>query len=177
MYKICLIDEYGIISKSGGLVLKKIKKEVKYIKFTSFFNNMLDIEKEFKELYMPEIDWTRNEIEKIEKIKDENIRPFIWRVNFFVVEKNIKPKWYEKSRIISKWFYKVRKIKDFQVRDKIATLQIKRRKWYNEDSKKIISEDMLFWYKKQSCDDLVNFFLSSLKIEKWILNYAHCLHK
>jgi len=138
---------------------------------------MINIEQEFNELYMPEIDWTRNEIENIEKIKDENISPFVWRVSFFVVEKNIKPKWYENKKLISKWFYKTRKIKDFQVRDKIATVHIKRRKWYDEETKKTVSEDMNFNYKKQSPDDLINFFLSSLNHEKWVSNYAHCLHK
>lgn len=127
---------------------------------------MINIEQEFQELYMPDIDWTRNKIEDIEKIKDNNISPFVWRVNFFVVEQNIKPKWYENKKIISKWFYKTRAIKDFQVRDKIATVYIKRRKWYDEENKKIVSEDINFNYKKQSPDDLVNFFLNSLKAEK-----------
>jgi hypothetical protein len=38
---------------------------------------MINIEQEFQELYMPEIDWTRNEIENIERIKDDNISPFV----------------------------------------------------------------------------------------------------
>jgi hypothetical protein len=138
---------------------------------------MINIEQEFQELYMPDIDWTRNKIENIERLKDDNISPFVWRVNFFVVEKNIKPTWYEDKNIVSKWFYETRKIKDFQVRDKIATVQIKRRKWYDTENKKTISEDIDFVYKKQSPNDLVNFFLSSLMNEKWVLNYAHCLPK
>lgn len=138
---------------------------------------MINIEEEFKELYMPEIDWTRNEIEKIERIEDKNISPFTWRINFYITEKNTKPKLYENKKIVSKWFYKTRKIKDFQVRDKIATLHIKRRKWYNEEEKKVVSEDINFGYKKQSPDDLINFFLNSLMNERWVSSYAHCLAK
>ena len=51
------------------------------------------------------------------------------------------------------------------------------RKWYDEENNKTVSEDIDFGYKKQSPDDLVNFFLSSLKNEKWVSNYAHCLPK
>ena len=139
---------------------------------------MDSLARELAEAYMPDIDWDRYEIEKIEKIQDKSIEPFTWRVNFFVVEKNIKPEWYENDKnIISKWFYNTKKVKDFQVRTKIATLNMKRRKWYNPKNKKIISKDIDFGYKRQSPDDFINFFQSFLKDEKWVSNYAHCLPK
>ena len=127
---------------------------------------MVNIEQEFLELYMPDIDWTRYEIENIERLEDWRIRPFTWRVNFYVVEKNIKPKWYEGKKIVSKWFYKSKKVRDFQARTRIATVHIKKRKWYDEEAKKTVSEEMKVNYEKQSPDDLIFFFKNYLKAEK-----------
>lgn len=127
---------------------------------------MINIEQEFLELYMPEIDWNRYEIENIERIEDTTIRPFTWRVDFYVVEKNIKPKWYENKKIVSKWFYKSKKVKDFQARTRIATVHIKKRKWYDEEAKKTVSEELKEEYKKQSPNDLIFFFKNYLKAEK-----------
>ena len=127
---------------------------------------MINIEQEFLELYMPEINWNRYEIENIERIEDKTIRPFTWRVHFYVVEKNIKPEWYENKKIVSKWFYKSKKIKDFQARTRIATVHIKKRKWYDEEGKKTVSEELNVEYKKQSPDDLIFFFKNYLKAEK-----------
>lgn len=130
---------------------------------------MFNLEQELLELYLPDIDWTRYEIEKIERVEDNNILPFTGRINFFVVEKNIKPKWYEDEKIVSKWFYKTKKIRDFQVRAKVATLHIKRRKYYSEEEKRIISEDLKVNYKATHApEDLLIFFDHSLNDEKWV---------
>lgn len=130
---------------------------------------MENLEKELLELYMPDIDWTRYEIEKIEKTEDTKISPFTGKINFYVVEKNIKPKWQEKAKLISKWFYDIKKIRDFQVRTKIATLHIKRRKWYNEDKKVIVSEDLKVNYKEtKTPEDLIFFFENCLNDEKLV---------
>lgn len=128
---------------------------------------MKNLELELLELYMPDIDWSRYEIEKIEKIEDNNIFPYTWRISFFVVEKNINPVWYENQKLISKWFYDTQKIRDFQVRTKVATLHIKRRKWYNEDSKQTISEDLKVNYKwTHAPEDLLFFFKDYSNPEK-----------
>jgi hypothetical protein len=37
---------------------------------------MFNLEQELLELYMPDIDWTRYKIEKIEKIEDNTLHPF-----------------------------------------------------------------------------------------------------
>jgi hypothetical protein len=37
---------------------------------------MINLEQELLELYFPDIDWSRYEIENIEKIEDNNIAPF-----------------------------------------------------------------------------------------------------
>ena len=130
---------------------------------------MENLEKELLELYMPDIDWTRYEIEKIEKITDDKISPFTGRINFFITEKNIKPTGQEKEKLISKWFYDTKKIRDFQVRTKIATLHIKRRKWYNEDKNVTVSEDLKVNYEGiKSPEDLIFFFENCLKTEKLV---------
>lgn len=130
---------------------------------------MQNLEKELLELYMPDIDWERYEIEKIERIEDNKISPFTGRVNFFIVEKNIKPKGQEDEKLVSKWFYETKKIRDFQVRTKIATLHIKRRKWYNEAKKIIVSEDLKVNYEAtKSPEDLIFFFENCLKTEKLV---------
>lgn len=123
---------------------------------------MENLEKELLNLYMPDIDWIRYEIEKIERIEDDKISPFTGRVIFFVVEKYLKPKWQETEKLVSKWFYDIKKIRDFQVRTKITTLHIKRRKWYNEDKKVIVSEDLKVNYETtKSPEDLI-FFLKTV---------------
>jgi hypothetical protein len=119
---------------------------------------------------MPDINWDRYEIENIETIEDESISPFTWRVNFYVVEKNIKPQWHEEELLLSKWFYETKKVRDFQVRTKIGTLYIKRRKWYNKDKREIVYEDLNIEYEEtKSPEDLI-FFLPTvwkLKNEYW----------
>ncbi len=77
--------------------------------------------------------------------------------------------WYEDKNIVSKWFYETKKIRDFQVRTKVATLHIKRRKYYSEEEKRIISEDLKVNYKSTHApEDLLIFFDHSLNDEKWV---------
>jgi hypothetical protein len=80
-------------------------------------------------------------LEKVLEIKDENISPFVWRLEFHIEELNIIPnnEEYIWKQIISKWFYPSKKVHDFAVRDKIATLVIKRRKWQEKWWWKIIN--------------------------------------
>lgn len=130
---------------------------------------MFNLEQELLDLYLPDIDWTRYEIVKIDRIEDENIAPYTGRVSFYVVEKNVKPNGYENKKIVSKWFYEYKKIRDFQVRTKVATLHIKRRKWYCEEENKTISEDLNVNYKSTHApEDLLFFFNHSLNDEKWV---------
>lgn len=131
---------------------------------------MENLEQALLDLYMPDINWDRYEIENIETIEDESISPFTWRVNFYVVEKNIKPQWHEEELLLSKWFYETKKVRDFQVRTKIGTLYIKRRKWYNKDKREIVYEDLNIEYEEtKSPEDLIFFFTDCLKAEKWVL--------
>ena len=103
---------------------------------------------EFQDLlktFLPKwIDWNRYFIKEIKSIKDDKIPPFVWRVEFYIEEKNIIPeslknnndRW---SQIVSKWFYPEKKIHDFPVRDKIWTIIIKRRRWILKDKNQYIS--------------------------------------
>ena len=128
---------------------------------------MENLERELLKLYMPDIDWDRYELEKIEKVEDDTISPYTWRISFYITEKNIKPSWYEWETVISKWFYPTKKVRDFQVRTKVATLHIKRRKWYLVDKNKTISEDLTFNYRATSApEDLLFFLKDCLKQEK-----------
>ena len=82
---------------------------------------------ELLKLFLPqEIDWKRYKLEKVLEIKDENISPFVWRLEFHIEELNIIPnnEEYIWKQIISKWFYPPQKVHDFSVKDKIATLVI-----------------------------------------------------
>lgn len=123
---------------------------------------------EFQDLlktFLPKwIDWNRYFIKEIKSIEDNKIQPFVWRVEFFIEEKNIIPKslkdknqW---SQIISKWFYPEKKIHDFPVRDKIWTIIIKRRRWILKDKNQYISQELDIVYPNTLTEQ---DFLSFLK--------------
>ncbi|MEI7594259.1 MAG: transposase [Bacteroidota bacterium] len=60
---------------------------------------------------------------------------------FYLSEKNIIPKEYQKDKLTSKGFYDEITIQDFPIRGKAVYLQIKRRKWLNETSGQIVCRD------------------------------------
>lgn len=106
---------------------------------------MENIAEELLKLFLPkEIDWTRYRLEKVLEIEDNNISPFVWRLEFHIEELNIIPDNVETQwkQIISKWFYPWKKVHDFAVRDKISTLVIKRRKWQEKEWWKIINKEI-----------------------------------
>ena len=93
-------------------------------------------------IFLPsEIDWNRYKLAKVVEIKDTNISPFVWRLEFHLEELNIIPnnEKYLWKQIISKWFYPSKKVHDFAIRDKISTLIIKRRKWQEKTWWEIIN--------------------------------------
>ena len=112
-------------------------------------------------LFFPsEIDWKRYKVEKVVEIKDENISPFVWRLEFHLEELNIIPnnEEYLWKQIISKWFYPSRKVHDFAIRDKISTLIIKRRKWQEKTWWKIINTEIKCIYPwTQTSKTLLSF--------------------
>ena len=67
---------------------------------------MENIAEELLKLFLPkEIDWTRYRLEKVLEIEDNNISPFVWRLEFHIEELNIIPDNEETQwkQIISKW--------------------------------------------------------------------------
>lgn len=102
--------------------------------------------------YLPtNFDLEKYELEKIEK--DENLdkyHPFLWKIDIYFKEKNIKPEKYKNNpNIISKWFYDYKNIKDSSVRFKLTELHIKQRKWYDTVNNKVIKSNKieLDWIK------------------------------
>ena len=129
-------------------------------------NNLTMIEfQDLLKTFLPKwIDWNRYFIKDIKSIKDDKIQPFVWRVEFYIEEKNIIPKSlkdnYKWSKIISKWFYPDKKIHDFPVRDKIWTIIIKRRRWVLKDKNQYISQELNITYPNTLSEQ---DFLSFLK--------------
>ena len=122
---------------------------------------MDNIWQELLRLFLPkEIDWKRYKLIKVDEIEDNNISPFVWRLEFHIEELNIVPadKEYNWKEIISKWFYSSIKVHDFAVRDKIATLRIKRRKWQEKWSWKTINKEIDCIYPHtQTTKNLLSF--------------------
>lgn len=106
---------------------------------------MENVAQELLNLFLPkEIDWERYRLEKVLEVEDNNISPFVWRLEFYIEELNIVPESdeYKWKQIISKWFYPWKKVHDFAVRDKISTLVIKRRKWQEKTGWKVINSEI-----------------------------------
>lgn len=87
-------------------------------------------------LYLP--DWTDlSRYKQIDAIvtPDDTISPFVAKVDIVIEEQNIVPpnipNW---IRVESKWFYEPIKIYDFPLRNKLAKLVVKRRRWINKDT-------------------------------------------
>lgn len=106
---------------------------------------MENVAQELLNLFLPkEINWERYRLEKVLEIEDNNISPFVWRLEFYIEELNIVPESeeYKWKQIISKWFYPWKKVHDFAVRDKISTLVVKRRKWQEKTGWKVINSEI-----------------------------------
>ncbi len=106
---------------------------------------MENVAQELLNLFLPkEIDWKRYKLEKVVEIEDDNISPFVWRLEFHIEELNIIPESeeYKWKQIISKWFYPWKKVHDFAVRDKISTLVVKKRKWQEKTGWKVINSEI-----------------------------------
>ena len=58
-----------------------------------------------------------------------------------LVEKNLQPGEFCDRKLISKGFYEEITVKDFPLRGKGCYLRIKRRRWVDEDTGKIVSRD------------------------------------
>jgi len=62
-------------------------------------------------------------------------------VDIYLTELNIIPYEYKNDKLQSKGFYEETTISDFPIRGKKLFLHLKRRKWLNESTEKIVSRD------------------------------------
>ncbi len=66
---------------------------------------------------------------------DDTISPYIARVEILIEEQNIVPPDIPPgTRMESKWFYDPIAIYDFPLRNKLAKLIVRRRRWINKDT-------------------------------------------
>lgn len=66
-------------------------------------------------------------VEKIDKV-----------YNIYIVERNIIPNEFEGSKLESKGYFEEETVRDFPLRGKACFLKIKRRKWLNHGTGKIV---------------------------------------
>ncbi len=63
------------------------------------------------------------------------------RIEIFLEELNLSPVGYKKGNLLSKGFYESIVIQDFPIRERSVFLNIKRRKWKEKTTNKIIHRD------------------------------------
>lgn len=125
--------------------------------------------KEMLDTYLPkEINIDKYELDKI--VKEENRKkysPFLWLKEIYLIEKNIKPKWYEDNKnIISKGFYDYKKLIEFPINFRRGIIYVKQRKWYDTINKKVITTDNIEYKWSKALDDLIFFYRHWLIPEK-----------
>ncbi|MCP9769248.1 transposase [Lacihabitans sp. LS3-19] len=86
--------------------------------------------KELLQLLLPE-----GLLEYFEFVKVENV---VETYNIYISERNIIPSEYEGDKLESKGFFDEETVRDFPLRGKPCFLKIKRRKWLNHNSGKIV---------------------------------------
>lgn len=74
-------------------------------------------------------------LEYFEFVKVENV---VETYNIYISERNIIPSEYEGDKLESKGFFDEETVRDFPLRGKPCFLKIKRRKWLNHNSGKIV---------------------------------------
>lgn len=119
--------------------------------------------------YLPkDLDLNQYELEKIDKDDDlEKYHPFLWYRWVYLVEKNIKPKWYKNNKdIISKGFYEYKALMDIPIRFKAWRIFIKKRKWYDTKNKKIITSDNIEYKGTKVIEDFLFFCKELMTHEK-----------
>lgn len=62
-------------------------------------------------------------------------------INVYLDENNILPERFTEKKLISKGFHAVSIIQDFPIRDKSLYLHVRRRRWQDEGTGKVVSRD------------------------------------
>ncbi len=91
------------------------------------------MEKELIELLFPEGLLDFFSVKRLEKKENSYV--------FYLDEKNIKPAIHSEKELESKGFYNEESMTDFPLRGKRCILKLRRRKWIDKKSKKIINRD------------------------------------
>lgn len=86
--------------------------------------------KDLIQLLLPEGLFEYFEIVKVEKIENS--------FNIHIVERNLIPKEFEGQKLESKGYFEEESVRDFPLRGKACFLKIKRRRWLNCDTGKIV---------------------------------------
>jgi hypothetical protein len=94
------------------------------------------------------------ELEKVDKTSDS--------YHFYLVEKNIHPQEFTGQKLISKGFFDEIEVRDFPLRGKPCFLNLKRRKWLNETTGKIVFRDWKMVAKGTKMTQEFAFFFESI---------------
>lgn len=82
------------------------------------------------QLLLPEGLFEYFDVVKVEKVENS--------FNIHIVERNLIPKELEGQKLESKGYFEEETVRDFPLRGKACFLKIKRRKWLNRDTGKIV---------------------------------------
>lgn len=104
------------------------------------------------QLLLPEGLFEYFEVVKIEK--EDN------SYNIHIVEHNLIPKEFEGQKLESKGYFEEETVRDFPLRGKACFLKIKRRKWLNHDTGKIVHRN---WNLVASGTRMTSEFAAFLK--------------
>jgi len=87
-------------------------------------------------MYLPEwVDISRYKQVDLRITPDPSLSPYVGRAEIVIEEQNIVPRDIPSgTQVESKGFYDPIKIYDFPVRNKLATLVVKRRRWINKET-------------------------------------------
>jgi hypothetical protein len=110
--------------------------------------------------YLPdEINIEKYRLDRIEKEENrEKYAPFSWLKKIYLIENNIKPKWFENNKnIISKGFYDYKKLIEFPINFRRWIVYVKQRKWYDTKNKKVITTNNVEYKWSKAIDDLIFF--------------------
>jgi hypothetical protein len=98
--------------------------------------------KELLVYFLPDgVTLERYDIADAKPVPDDSVRPYIGRLEFWLEEKNIVPAGIAPpgTRIESKGFFEPVRIYDFPVRNRLAKLVVRRRRWIDKDTGKYLS--------------------------------------
>ena len=110
------------------------------------------MEKELLSILLPSGLIAMFDLDKVEKKEDS--------YHFYLSEKNIHPKEYAGQHLESKGFFDEATLRDFPLRGKPCFLHLKRRKWLNHDTGKIVFHE---WHQVAQGTRLTVEFAAFLK--------------